>query len=528
MATKPGRRRSALAQASREGVLAAGLKGVERECLRVTPRGRIAQTPHPRELGSALTHPYIKTDYSEALLELITPPAPSLDETYDFLHALQVFCYANLRDEYLWAPSMPPWVEGDESIPIAWYGTSNSGMMRHIYRRGLAWRYGRLMQSIAGVHFNYSLPAALWEILQAEDNDERPLVDYSADLYFGLIRNFHRLGWLVLYLFGASPAMSATYMEGRRDGFESLDGDTLYQPYATTLRMSDVGYRNRLQSELDISYNSLEAYVSGLRHATSTAAPRYAALGTRVDGEWRQLNTHILQIENEYYSIIRPKQTTRSGERPISAMQKRGVEYIEVRALDLNPYSPMGIERAGGRFIEALLLYCLREDSPPATPQERRECEHNQDSVAREGRRPGLVLTDRGRPRPLRDWALTVMESVGEVAALLDQAAGGDEYVGAFEHYRAMIEEPERTPSAAVLGDIRAHGESFVDFGLRLSEQHAKEYRQTKLDPRRQADFAAAAMASLREQAALESDSRMSLESFIENYFADRQPVGSE
>lgn len=528
MATKPSRRRSALAQASREGLLATGLKGIERECLRVTAQGRIAQTPHPRELGSALTHPYIKTDYSEALLELITPPALSLDETFDFLHALQIFCYANLRGEYLWAPSMPPSVEGDQSIPIAWYGTSNSGMMRHIYRRGLAWRYGRVMQSIAGVHFNYSLPAALWEILQTEDNDERPLVEYSADVYFGLIRNFHRLGWLVLYLFGASPAMSATYMGGSRDGFGSLDDDTLYQPYATTLRMSDVGYRNRAQSELDVSYNSLEAYVAGLRHATSTVAPRYAALGTRVDGEWRQLNANILQIENEYYSIIRPKQTTHSGERPIAAMQRRGVEYVEVRALDLNPYSLLGMERAGGRFIEALLLYCLREESPPATPQDRRECERNQDCVAREGRRPGLVLTDRGRPRALRDWALTIMDAIGEVAVLLDQAAGGDEYFQAFEHYRAMIEEPDRTPSAAVLKDIQARRESFVDFGLRLSAMHAEEYRQAKLDTRRQAEFVATAMASLREQAALESDSQMSLASFIEHYFADQQTVGLE
>ena len=241
-------------------LLCGGLKGIEKESLRISKDGFIAQTPHPKALGSALTHPYITTDYSEALIELITPPFADIKDTLDYLHNIHQFVYEHLDNEILLGASMPCGIDGDESIPIAEYGSSNIGRMKHVYRHGLWHRYGRTMQSIAGIHFNYSVPEALWPVLHKEKNSQLNLEQFTADAYFGLIRNFQRMGWLILYLFGASPAICKNFFNSRpalARQFEEFDNGTLYHPYATSLRMSDIGYKSKNQASLKIDYNSI-------------------------------------------------------------------------------------------------------------------------------------------------------------------------------------------------------------------------------------------------------------------------------
>ena len=173
------------------------LIGIEKESLRVTGDGDIAQTPHPRALGSALTHHCITTDFSEALLEFITPPLGNARDALQYMDDIHRFVYANLDDdELLWATSMPCKVAGDSSVPIAEYGSSNVGTMKNVYRRGLSYRYGRLMQAIAGVHFNYSFPEALWPVLQKLLGNRDSLPRFVSDSYFALIRSFQRQGWI--------------------------------------------------------------------------------------------------------------------------------------------------------------------------------------------------------------------------------------------------------------------------------------------------------------------------------------------
>ncbi len=152
--------------------------------------------------------------------------------------------------------------------------------------------------------------------------------------------------------------------------FQTLGKGSLYLPYATSLRMSDLGYTNSAQSSLNISYNNLPDYIQGLRQAISTPSAEYASIGIKVDGEYQQLNSNILQIENEFYSTIRPKRTTQSGERPTCALKRRGVEYIEVRALDVNPFSAVGINAEQMRFLDLFLIYCLLEQSPDLSAEE--------------------------------------------------------------------------------------------------------------------------------------------------------------
>jgi glutamate--cysteine ligase len=277
--------------------------GIEKESLRTTPGGTLVQTPHPSALGSALTHGSITTDYSEALIELITPVNTSLGGLFDSLGTTHRFVYAQLGDELLWTESMPCKLPADSDIPIAWYGTSNVGMLKNVYRRGLAIRYGKAMQCIAGIHYNFSLPPQLWTILQQQVGDLRPAQDYQSDRYMAMIRNFRRYAWLLMYLFGASPAVCATFLQGRDHKLESLGSNTLYLPYATSLRMSDLGYNNNAQSDLNVCYNTLDSYIHSMQEAISLPFAAYEQMGTHDSaGQWQQLNTNLLQIENEFYS----------------------------------------------------------------------------------------------------------------------------------------------------------------------------------------------------------------------------------
>ena len=206
--------------------------GVEKESLRLDARGVLAMTDHPLSLGSALTHSCITTDYSEALLEFITPPSSDIDQSLQLLTEIHQYLYQSIGDEKLWVCSMPCILRGEENIRIAKYGASNIGRMKTIYRLGLGHRYGRLMQTIAGIHYNYSVPTAFWERWLQLDQPES-LKDEITSRYFGLIRNFKRYGWLLLYLFGASPAVCKTFLEGQQHSLEQLDPQSFYAPFAT-------------------------------------------------------------------------------------------------------------------------------------------------------------------------------------------------------------------------------------------------------------------------------------------------------
>jgi glutamate--cysteine ligase len=503
-------------------LLTRGRRGIEKECLRVTPTGDIAHTPHPRALGSALTHPDITTDYSEALLEFRTPPCADVEETVGFLEDIHRYVYGCLEDdEILWAASMPCRLRGDEDIPIARYGHSNVGKMKHIYRRGLGYRYGRAMQAIAGVHFNYSLPEAFWPAYQYQEGESGPLRDFVDRSYFGLVRNLQRYGWLVLYLFGASPAVCRSFVGLRDADFELLDPETFYAPFATSLRMSDIGYKNKSQRGLDISYNGLSEYVAGLCRAIETPYAPYREIGVKVDGEYRQLNDHILQIENEYYGFVRPKQVARSGERPTLALQRRGVQYVELRALDLDCFHPSGLNAGELRFLEAFMLFCLFTESPPLTAEESREIEHNQLAVARHGRDPHVTLQERGISRSFAEFAVDVCGRIEAICALLDGAAPKRPYGSVLNRQRAAIHHPSLLPSARMLTEMRERGESFFAFALRLSEEHARYFRNRPLSEARAAYFAEAAEASLAQQAEIEHTDDLLFEEYIERYYAN-------
>lgn len=501
-------------------VLAGGRKGIEKESLRIDANGYLAQTAHPRKLGSALTNGYITTDFSEALLEFITPPFSSTWEAQQFLCDIHQFTYAELGDELMWTASMPCGIPADARIPLARYGTSNVGQMKTIYRRGLGYRYGRQMQTIAGVHFNYSLPEAFWplykDVLGSKQNDD----DFRSEHYLNLVRNFRRFGWLVLYLFGSSPAMCKSFSEGATTGMSSLGNETLYEPFGTSLRMSDLGYSNQNQSKLNISLNSLDAYVRDLSAAIETPEPDYEKIGVKVDGEYRQLNANSLQIENEYYSSVRPKRVARSGERPTAALRRGGIEYVEIRSLDINVDDPSGINQNTMRFIEAFLVYCMLEHSPPLCSASLDETKLNQAMTAKNGRDPDFRLQRDGKAIALHEWAGEILDKAMAIAECLDRHDGGEAFVHAVTSMQALVADADATPSARILQKLRDENSSFFELALSLAEGHRDYFAAiTPLSDARRQQFQEEANESLSRQAQIEASDDISLDEYLATYF---------
>jgi glutamate--cysteine ligase len=510
--------------AEHRALLGQGRHGIERETLRIDRRGNLATTPHPRALGSALTHPLITTDYSESLLEFVTSAEHDIATALEELDRIHRFVHASLDGELLWNHSMPCALPEEKDIPIAWYGTSHIGMLKHVYRRGLALRYGKTMQCIAGIHYNFSLAEDLWRLLQQAEQTPGDATHFQSESYIALIRNYHRYSWLLMYLFGASPALSAHFMRGRDHQLQKLSDDTLYLPYATSLRMSDLGYQNNAQAGLMPPYNDLRSYMSNLLHAVGQPYPPYAEIGTRRDGEWVQLNTNILQIENEYYATIRPKRVINSGERPIEALCARGVQYVEVRCLDIDPFEPLGISLETSRFLDAFLLFCALEESPPTTDAESRENNENFSRTVKEGRRPGLQLQRGGSPIAMQQWGLELLDRIQAAADLLDAQRDDGVHARSMAMQREKLAEPALTPSARVLAALRDGGGSFNEFAMRQSVAHAEHFRARPLNAEEHAYFNDRAHASLAEQEQLEQSKVGDFDEFVVAY-SSRTPA---
>ncbi|MBU3022340.1 glutamate--cysteine ligase [Aestuariibacter sp. A3R04] len=503
--------------------------GVEREGLRIKPDGKLAQTGHPASLGSALTHECITTDFSESLLEFITPPVASSEITTTQLKDIHKFTLDNIGEEMLWPLSMPCFINNQDEIPLAYFGESNVGKMKRVYRMGLKNRYGSMMQAISGVHFNFSLPDTFWQAWAELNNTAYSTDQVSAD-YFALIRNYRRYCWLLPFLYGASPALCGSFLRGKETAlpFEHVGKGTVYMPYATSLRMSDLGYTNSEQSALQICYNQLSTYVDKLRSAMYTPSSRFGQFAAGEGGHFQQLSKNILQIENELYSPIRPKQPTASMEKPTDALVRRGVNYVEVRVLDVNPFTPVGIDKQQMDFLDVFMVTCLMLDSPEMDAPELAECRENMDRVVMEGRKPSLVLSQRGQEHHFAAWAEALFVHFRQTAELLDAANGSTEYSEAVDAEWKKVQDPALTPSGRILTYLLENNMDNSEFGLALARQYADQIRAHNYSFYSEADFRSMAASSLAEQVAIESEDEVSFEQFVSDYFAEPTTQKSE
>lgn len=499
-------------------------RGIERESLRMQSNGFLSQQPHPRGLGSALTHPKITTDYSEALMEFITSPKATIDDALKELYEIhQVVIQQLPQGEKLWSMSMPCMLdEQEDNIPLAYYGTSNIGRLKTLYRRGLGVRYGRRMQTIAGVHYNLSFPDEVFLALQQQEHDPAlktlSLQAYRSHRYFGLIRNFIRLIPLVMYVIGASPAVCRCFLTGRQHHLQPFVRGSLYLPYATALRMGSLGYQNTAQKQLGIHYNELDGYLAGLQRAVHTQFEPFSQLGLDdAQGEPIQINDHILQIENEYYSLIRPKQIPKAGETPSQALANRGVAYIELRAVDVNPYSKIGIDQTTAGFLESLALYCLLSDSPIIQETEQQLLEHNQMMIVNQGREPNTEIQTLQGAIPFKDWATQHIVMIAEMAKLLDQSQQTTLYQSAVDVMQHRINDPSLTLSAQILAGIE-HAGSTWRFGDMLATQHHQALQTEPLSQDKQMFYQKLATESITQQQQLEQETIPSFNDYLQNY----------
>ena len=497
-------------------------RGIERESLRITSTGRLSQLDHPTVLGAALTHPNITTDYAESLMEFITPASDSMKTLFSQLADIHRYTVQHLGEERLWPMSMPCVLGGEENIRLAQYGSSNLGRMKTLYRQGLHHRYGSLMQVIAGVHYNFSMPDSFWSEWQEVRGVRCQCKRFISDGYMGLIRNVYRFGWLIPYLFGASPALCSTFLQGRESGlpFQKLGKGTLYLPYATSLRLSDLGYTNSAQANLGINHDNLDSYLMSVRRALRTRAEEFSRLGVNVDGEYRQLNDNVLQLENELYAPIRPKRSPRAGERTLTALEHRGIEYIELRTLDINPFTPLGVEIQQLRFLDLFLVWCLLKPSAPLSDDEGRRNRHNLTQVVLEGRRPGLKLQSEQGELGLREWGEQLFDELAQVAQLLDRTYGRVHYQIALQAQREKLVDPSQTLSARLLDHLVSHDLDNGAYGRELAERYRQQLRGEELTFWDGAYFADEAHASLAKQAELEATDHMSFDDFLRSYLS--------
>ena len=495
-------------------------RGIEKESLRILSSGELSKKPHPKSLGSALTNPYITTDFSEALLELITPTFNDAQSCLNFLNDLHAFVYNNIGDEILWPCSMPCPVDDSEDIPIGNYGMSNSGMIKTIYRRGLSKRYGSMMQTIAGIHYNFSFSDKFFNIILSlgkYDNEK----ELKNEVYLHVARNFKRFGWLYFFLYGASPAVCDSFTGKAEHDLDSLPGGGLYKATSTSLRMGDLGYISKAQDELNISYNNLKDYCFDLESALTTPYKQYQEIGEFINNDRVQLNTSVIQIENEYYSTIRPKRVCPTGKRPINVLRAKGIDYLELRCVDLDPFSPVGIQREQLDFMDTLLMYCLLNESPPINDNEVEVIKKNHENIINNGRDKNQPIVLRGREDSAINFAKEILFDLKKISTIAGEAVFKDTTNNWLESTNLQIKKLENldeTLSSKILNDLLKNNKSFKEFGLKLATQHSRHFKvahgyENKF-------FKEAAKESITKQKILESKDEPHFETFLKEYFS--------
>ena len=498
-------------------------RGLEKESLRIDSKGKMALTPHPESLGSALCHPKITTDYSESLLEFITPVHTTVTGCLNDLEEIHRFTYQKLAEqgELLWQTSMPCPLLKESEIPIAQFGSSNAAQMKSIYREGLGLRYGRMMQTISGIHYNFSLNEQFWANYHKQLGSNEPLSDFKSAQYFGLIRNFRRYAPVFVYLFGSSPALCKSFIKKQDHKLQELDEHTLYSPYSTSLRMGDLGYQSSAQEDLFVCYNSLPTYIESLRHGITEPHAHYAQQGLfDANGKQHQLNNALLQIENEFYSIIRPKRVTASGEAPINALTRSGVAYIEIRCIDVNPFLAGGIDADTLRFLDLLLLFCLFEDSPEASDIECKASNKNFKTIVNFGRKPGICLDINGEQVSFNKVASELLNKLQPLAQMLDTLQAEPAYVPSLAKQITKLKQPELTPSARVLHELRSQNLSFAQFSHQQSNIWQQHFLNLPLSNSKQQLFNRLAANSIAQQKTIEEADTVNFSDYLSDFYS--------
>lgn len=501
-------------------------RGIERETLRVNADGKLSQKSHPAAFGSALCHQSITTDFSESLLEFITPVAKNVDQLFAYLNDIHHYAAKNLENnEALWPFSMPCFVEKEDSVELAQYGSSNVGLMKTAYRQGLKNRYGSMMQIISGVHYNFSLPDTFWTTWSEIHKKDLPLKEAKSAGYFGVIRNYYRYGWVIPFLFGASPALCDSFIQDKETNFKfkKIGKGTIYLPYATSLRLSDLGYTNSSHSSLKICHNSLDSYLASVAQALHKKNPEFTEMGVKKDDAYVQLNDNVLQIENELYAAIRPKRVAQGNITPSQALKSNGVEYIEIRALDTNPFSKVGITEEQVNFLDLFLIWCAIIPSPEISEVQALYFSDNLNTVVTRGRQPDLQLQIDGKEQSIAAWGDWLTTQLQALAKVLDSNENGDRYQQAISHIAPRFTDPELTSSARVLSMLQEKNTDNGELALSLSKTYKAELATQGYQIWSDQYFQQEKLNSLAKQQKIENADNLSFDEYLQQYFRNAE-----
>ncbi len=489
-------------------------RGIEKESLRVSGSS-ISTSNHPEKFGAALTNPHITTDFSEALLEVITGKRKKIDDSIDDLEMVLAFCHQNTED-IIWPGSIPCSIEDEDQIRIAEYGTSNSAKLKELYRKGLSLRYGSMMQCVSGIHYNFSLNDSFFNIWNGQNGCAK---DFQNKKYLNLVRNFRRNAWLLIYLFGASPVVPNSFIGKRENFLYSLNKDDSFLEHSTSLRMSQLGYMSEAQDNLNIAYNSLEEYTDNLKLALTKQYPPYQEIGIKDGDEFLQINDCIIQIENEYYSSIRPKRVVSSGERPINILKEKGIEYVEVRCMDNNPFLNNSIDKETAYFIEAFLMTSLVDEDAPCLSEEIIEIQNNWHSVVKEGRKPNLNLKIKGESMPLKDAANIFLEKMDRFANSIPEEAKDlkKNILNSIKSQEEKIINSDITPSGRIIREMAENNWTWQEFNQVYFKRNKDFFTEFKKDLSLFDNSAKKSFAELKE---IEAKKEIPFEIYLKQYLS--------
>ncbi|AWP25179.1 MULTISPECIES: bifunctional glutamate--cysteine ligase GshA/glutathione synthetase GshB [Paenibacillus] len=417
--------------------------GLEKENVRVDQDGKLALTPHPKAFGSKTENPYIQTDFSESQIEMITPAFESIEETYDFMEALQDIVSVELEGEYLWPSSNPPMLPEEKEIPIA----KMSDLIADEYRSELADKYGRKRQLLSGIHYNFSFDEKFLAKLYDIQERHKDFKEFKDAIYFKVARNLMRYRWLLIYLTGASPVFDNTYIQQCVNLADSHDNKSYYFPIMNSLRNSMCGYRN--EKSYYVSFNSAKEYVHDLN---------------------RLIQKNELLSVKEFYSPVRLKTT--KGINPCQELVEDGVAYLELRFMDINPLHKIGISKEMMHFIHLFILFMLLKVDESFHEEDQRIADVNQDQVIMEGIK-GYLNEPEYSQFTMEEMALAVIDEMKDMVQLLFPK--NEDFQHILDDEKQKILHTELNVASRVKSDIQKS--SYLTYHL----EKAKIYAQNSI-----------------------------------------------
>lgn len=431
--------------------------GIEKESVRVKKDGRLADTPHPEIFGDKAKHSFITVDFSESQMELITPAEKSVKEAYDFLRNIHEVVSMNLKDEYLWSQSVPPILPDDKDIPIAKFPQNRE---LEIYREKLGEKYGRKKQLLSGIHFNFSFDDEFLEELYTLLKPSEDFKEFKNEIYLKISRNYFKYGWIIIYLLGASPVVHETYLQKCLDKMKKYNGETYYFEDIVSFRNSSCGYRNK--DEFFVDYKNVESYIESLNNL---------------------INQNIISSPKEYYSPIRLK--TKNTKEILNELKNSGVEYLEFRSIDLNPFSKIGIEELDLEFLHLFILFLYLKDDEEFTEKDYFRYLKNQELLANNGNSKDfkLICCEDTEVSP-RDYSLILIEEIEKELKNIEAFTEKDRKILEFQRNKILSKS---LYTEAVLKGVKEKG--FVNLHIGLAEKYLEEMKSTPYTLKGYEDF---------------------------------------